>query len=97
MRNDRKKHENECDGKLFEIEAKILKNHEIIKQQDEELLNMKNLKAHYKLQLKDLYLRVLKEESDLLYSKKSLFVEYLMFLSESMIITRTIREWLYNY
>lgn len=70
MRNDRKKCETEYNEKIQEVESNLAKNQEVVAQQDSEMLNMKNLKAHYKLQLKDLYQRVLKEENDLLYTKR---------------------------
>ena len=66
MRNERKKHEAEYTEKLQEIENNITKNQELIAQHEDEFTNMKNLKAHYKLQLKDLFQRVLREEADIL-------------------------------
>lgn len=52
--------------KLEDAEKKIQKNNEMINQQETELRNTKQLKAHYKLQVKELYHQTLQDTSDLL-------------------------------
>ena len=65
IRADKKKLEQACLEKIQDIENKIERNNQVVKQYDTEIKNTKQVKTHCKLQLKDLYIQTFANENDI--------------------------------